>query len=83
MNCTTLGCNGNGKNSIHISAHNEHGLITSEHKAFMCDKCMQILSEMFNSETQLCSNCEGENAKTGYVEQWDNKCPECGRKVEQ
>lgn len=31
--------------------------------------------------TSFCPNCMGENLKTGYVELWDNICPECGRKV--
>jgi Zn finger protein HypA/HybF involved in hydrogenase expression len=29
-----------------------------------------------------CWNCQGKNAKVGYVELWDGKCPECGRQVE-
>lgn len=29
-----------------------------------------------------CPNCQGENAKTGYVELWDGVCADCGRKVE-
>jgi len=30
-----------------------------------------------------CGNCQGENAKTGYVKSWDGKCPDCGREVQQ
>ncbi|MFA5773702.1 MAG: hypothetical protein WC908_03455 [Candidatus Paceibacterota bacterium] len=30
---------------------------------------------------QECPNCQGENAKTGYVEDWDGICPDCGRKI--
>lgn len=30
----------------------------------------------------MCSNCQGENAKNGYVELWDGVCPECGRLVD-
>lgn len=32
---------------------------------------------------QKCPNCQGENAKTGFVEAWDDKCPECGKEVPQ
>jgi len=28
-----------------------------------------------------CTNCQGENARTGYVELWDGICPDCGRGV--
>ena len=28
-----------------------------------------------------CPNCEGENAKTGYVENWGGVCPDCNRKI--
>ena len=28
----------------------------------------------------ICPNCEGENAKTGYVENWGGVCPDCNRK---
>lgn len=29
----------------------------------------------------VCGNCQGENARTGYVESWDGVCPDCGRRV--
>jgi hypothetical protein len=29
-----------------------------------------------------CANCQGENAKTGYVELWDGVCPDCSRVVQ-
>jgi len=28
-----------------------------------------------------CANCEGENVKTGSLEIWDGKCPDCGRQI--
>jgi hypothetical protein len=28
-----------------------------------------------------CPNCEGENARSGHVEDWDGVCPDCGRKI--
>ena len=28
-----------------------------------------------------CNNCQGQNAKTGYVENWDGICPDCGRTI--
>jgi len=28
-----------------------------------------------------CTNCQGENRETGFVENWDGKCPDCGRQI--
>ena len=33
--------------------------------------------------TPFCGNCQGENAKTGYVENWDGKCPDCGNTIKE
>jgi len=41
------------------------------------------LEELDKKIKEFCPNCQGENAKTGYVEEWDGLCPECGRKIKE
>ena len=41
----------------------------------------ESMDELEFAHTEDCGNCQGENAKTGFVESWDGKCPDCGSVV--
>ena len=62
------------QNKLKDSDRNKEEISTTKENAREQDKGESDTNKV------ICPNCEGENAKTGYVENWGGVCPDCNRK---